>query len=90
MMQRADPVAVIFIFFGITDADKETWAQSECLVTSLCSEKQNVQVESSRIERAHRLGAFDLQKCRPIIVKFLRLKIKIAFFHQPTSLKELA
>ncbi|XP_029830951.3 uncharacterized protein LOC115315791 [Ixodes scapularis] len=75
------------LFFGITDADKETWAQSECLVTSLCSEKLNVQVESSRIERAHRLGAFDPQKCRPIIVKFSSFKDKDSVLSSAHKLK---
>ncbi|XP_042148309.1 uncharacterized protein LOC121837048 [Ixodes scapularis] len=75
------------LFFGITDADKKTWAQSECLVTSLCSEKLNVQVESSRIERAHRLGAFDPQKCRPIIVKFSSFKDKDSVLSSVHKLK---
>ncbi|XP_040073766.1 uncharacterized protein LOC8043825 [Ixodes scapularis] len=64
------------LFFGVTDTDKETWAQSEDLITGLCSRNIGVNIESSKIERAHRLGAFNPQKCRPIIAKFSSFKDK--------------
>ncbi|XP_040075232.3 uncharacterized protein LOC120847503 [Ixodes scapularis] len=75
------------LFFDVTDTDRETWAQSEGLVTGLCSSNLGVNIESSKIERAHRLGAFNPQKCRPIIVKFSSFKDKEGILSSAFKLK---
>ncbi|XP_040078545.1 uncharacterized protein LOC120850181, partial [Ixodes scapularis] len=75
------------LFFGVTNTDRETWAQSEGLVTGLCSRNLGVNIESSKIERAHRLGAFNPQKCRPIIVKFSSFKDKEGILSSAFKLK---
>ncbi|XP_040067473.3 uncharacterized protein LOC120840813 [Ixodes scapularis] len=75
------------LFFGVTDTDRETWAQSEGLVTGLRSSNLGVNIESSKIERAHRLGAFNPQKCRPIIVKFSSFKDKEGILSSAFKLK---
>ncbi|XP_042148675.1 uncharacterized protein LOC121837193 [Ixodes scapularis] len=75
------------LFFGVTDTDRETWAQSEGLVTGLCSSNLGVNIESSKIERAHPLGAFNPQKCRPIIVKFSSFKDKEGILSSAFKLK---
>lgn len=64
------------LFFGLPDASDETWSASEKKIVQLCKETLGVEVEPSQIERAHRLGKFHAEKCRPIIVKFVLFKDK--------------
>lgn len=64
------------IFFGIPDIALESWADSEKKVLDLCSQHLKLSVAPSQIERAHRLGKYQAQKCRPVIVKFAFYKEK--------------
>ncbi|XP_029850826.2 uncharacterized protein LOC115332556, partial [Ixodes scapularis] len=75
------------LFSGVSDTDRETWAQSEGLVTGLCSRNLGINVELSKIEREHRLGAFNPQKCRPKIVKFSSFKDKKGILSSAFKLK---
>lgn len=64
------------LFFGIPDEMSETWSTAENKVINLCSEKLGVNLQSTQIERSHRLGQFQTEKCRPIIVKLTYFKDK--------------
>lgn len=64
------------IFYGITDSPGETWTASEAKVVSLCQEVLGVEINSSCLERAHRLGAFRANRNRPLIGKFSSFKQK--------------
>nr|XP_037282348.1 uncharacterized protein LOC119175530 [Rhipicephalus microplus] len=70
------------IFFGIADNVSEGWAQSEKIITDLISQKLDLNLSNEAIQRAHRLGAYVPNKCRPIIVKFQSSKIKDNVFYQ--------
>ncbi|MCZ6925250.1 MAG: hypothetical protein O7D30_08065 [Rickettsia endosymbiont of Ixodes persulcatus] len=59
----------------MADTDRET-GSSEGLVTSLFSKKVGIKAVSSGIERTHRLGTFNPQKSRSVIVKFSSFKEK--------------
>lgn len=62
------------IFYGLADADGETWAQSEKKVIDHCASHLQLTVETRDIERAHRLGTFCSERKRPVIVKFSHFK----------------
>ncbi|XP_042144097.1 uncharacterized protein LOC121834465 [Ixodes scapularis] len=64
------------IFFGHTDNQRETWDQSEILIIEHCSAVLNVPLQPTDIERAHRIGTFQPNKSRPIIIKFAHFKIR--------------
>ncbi|CAN7943526.1 unnamed protein product [Ixodes pacificus] len=59
------------ILYGIPDSPTETWTQSEHKVRSLLLESFSLQLPEEAISRAHRLGTFVVNKCRPIVVKFI-------------------
>ncbi|XP_072143579.1 uncharacterized protein [Dermacentor andersoni] len=75
------------LFFGIPDANNESWAQSEMHVTSFLSEKLKISIAAADSERAHRLGRFQKNKNRPIIVEFARFKDKTAILQAASKLK---
>lgn len=54
----------------------ESWEQSEVQIITFCRDKLDVSLDTNNIERAHRLGRFQENKNRPIIVKFMRFKDK--------------
>ncbi|XP_077522714.1 uncharacterized protein LOC144133474 [Amblyomma americanum] len=76
------------LFFGITDDLGETWAQSEERVVSFCSDKLDISIENHQIERAHRLGRFEVGKNRPIIVELTHFKDKSGILLAGPKLKD--
>lgn len=65
------------IFYGVPDTNpSETFAQSEEIVTQLCSQHLSINIDTKEIERAHRLGRHTAGRRRPIIVKFAYFKTK--------------
>ncbi|XP_050037935.3 uncharacterized protein [Dermacentor andersoni] len=62
------------IFHGLPDS-KETWQQTEEKLTSVLNAALG-SFPSSSIQRAHRLGTYQANKCRPIIAKFTNYKAK--------------
>lgn len=75
------------LFYGANDSDKETWEQSEKLVTEICTTHLGIPIQPSDIERAHRLGAFNPDRKRPIVVKFANYKIKECALSSTKKLK---
>lgn len=76
------------IFFGVRDAENETWADSENLVLETCAQRLGVRLEGNCIERAHRIGHFNSRKIRPIIVKFTNTKHKETLLGVAHKLKD--
>ncbi|XP_050038876.1 uncharacterized protein [Dermacentor andersoni] len=74
------------IFRGIPDSP-ESWDQSEARVKSalLCVADN---WPDNAIDRAHRIGPFVANKCRPIIVKFSNYKVKQKVLSARKKLKE--
>lgn len=77
------------IFFGVSDTVSETWAQTEARILSIFQTSLNVQITGDSIVRAHRLGNFTQNKCRPIIVKFASFKLRDQILLARTGLKAL-
>ena len=75
------------LFLGIPDANNKSWAQSELRVPSFLSEKLDISIAATDLERAHRLGRFHENKNRPIIVKFAPFKDKTAILQAASKLK---
>ncbi|KAH8025770.1 hypothetical protein HPB51_011448 [Rhipicephalus microplus] len=64
------------IFHGIPDA-KESWIQTEEKIVSLLMQHVDPNITDDVIERAHRLGgSYQENRCRPVIVKFSRFKLR--------------
>lgn len=76
------------LFFEIPDVINETWAESESRIISFCTEKLEVPITSIDIERAHRLGRFQANKNRPIIVTLSRFKDKARILSAGPKLKD--
>ncbi|XP_037560837.1 uncharacterized protein LOC119439949 [Dermacentor silvarum] len=74
------------IFRGIPDSP-ESWEQSEARVKSalLCVADN---LPDNAIVRAHRIGPFVPNKCRPIVVKFSNYKVKQKVLSARKKLKE--
>lgn len=65
------------IFYNIPDPNpKETFAESEEIVTRHCHDHLKFTVDPNHIERAHRLGRHTGGHNRPLIVKFNQFKTK--------------
>nr|XP_054925398.1 uncharacterized protein LOC126528908 [Dermacentor andersoni] len=62
------------IFRGISDA-KESWADTESKLLEALTEVVD-SYSGTLIQRAHRLGIFSHDKCRPVIAKFTESKMK--------------
>ncbi|CAN8028665.1 unnamed protein product, partial [Ixodes persulcatus] len=75
------------IFHGIDDSPSETWAQSEQKVHSLLSNVPDLSISDEGITRAHRLGTFSRNKCRPVIVKFVSSTTKESILFAKAKLK---
>jgi hypothetical protein len=54
----------------------ENWSQTEELVRKVITERMGIDLVSSDIERAHRLGRKSNNRSRPIIIKFSHYKLK--------------
>ncbi|CAN7976977.1 unnamed protein product [Ixodes persulcatus] len=75
------------LFYGLTDAHSETWAQIEEKLLNAASTSLNFFISSKSIERAHGLGVFSDNKCRPVMVKILSLKLKQQILFSSAILK---
>ncbi|XP_077491437.1 uncharacterized protein LOC144102044 [Amblyomma americanum] len=65
------------IFYNIPDPDpSETWADSEKLLIRHCSEFLDITLDPKTIDRTHRLGRHEPDRCRPLIAKFALFKTK--------------
>lgn len=65
--------------FGVEDANKaESVAETVEWVLGICNETLKVNVTDNDIDIAHRMGAFQTNGIRPIIVKFLSRRCKNA------------
>ncbi|KAH8036516.1 hypothetical protein HPB51_000783 [Rhipicephalus microplus] len=65
------------LFYGFDDSHSHTWASAEEKVRKLLSTTFSEQVPADGIARAHRLGSFVENKCRPMIVKFASSKLYV-------------
>lgn len=76
------------VFFGLTDCERETWAESESLIVELCRKELNRcrWTSSVDIERDHRLGKFKVSN-RPIILKLSHFKVKEQILSHGRKLK---
>lgn len=54
---------------------------------SLCSELLGITVDKHKVERAHRIGRFQANKSRPIVVKFNHFKDKQSILASGNKLK---
>lgn len=75
------------IFYGVTDTAAETWSETEQKVREVLSSSFNLQLSEEAISRAHRLGSFVTDKCRPVIVRFTSFKTKDTIFFQKAKLR---
>lgn len=75
------------IFHGITDTAAETWSDTEKKVRAILSSSIKMQLSDDAISRAHRLGSFVTDKCRPVVVRFASFKVKDTIFSQKAKLR---
>lgn len=75
------------VFYGINDCNAETWAISEEKVRTIISNSFGIQLPVDGISRAHRLGTFIANKCRPVIVRFASFKTRDTIFSQKAKLR---
>lgn len=64
------------IFYGISDAADETSSDSETKILDLLNNTLKVNINSSDICRAHRIGRFATGKNRPLITRFETYKTR--------------
>lgn len=64
------------LFFGITDDKSESWSSSESKVIDICNQHLGIAIDPAQIDCAHRLGQYNGEKSRPVIVKFAFFKDK--------------
>lgn len=74
------------IFHGIPDA-KEPWKETESKLNTLLADA-HISLPSNAIERAHRLGTYSPNKCRPVIAKFASFKTKELILSKRKHFKE--
>lgn len=75
------------IFHGIADTAAETWSDTEEKVRAILSSSFQMQLSDDAISRAHRLGSFVTDKCRPVVVRFASFKVKDTIFSQKSKLR---
>ncbi|XP_049267703.1 uncharacterized protein LOC125760039 isoform X2 [Rhipicephalus sanguineus] len=75
------------LFCGIPDTKGESWIQSQAKVIKFCSENLGISIPEDDLERAHRLGRYQQNKSRPIIVKYARFKDKSKILAVASKLK---
>lgn len=74
------------VFYGIPDGKRnETWEESKSHVVQLCNE--NMKINPSTIQRAHRIGYFKDGVKRPVIVNFMSWAEKEDILHSGFKLK---
>lgn len=76
------------IFYGLPDGQTESWTESETKIRELLSSTLEMELPHEAIERAHRLGKFVPNKCRPVIAKFSHFKTKDSIFSSRSQLKD--
>lgn len=76
------------LFHGLPDNPNETWEDSEKKVRELLRSILKLQLSDEAISRAHRLGKFSADKCRPLIVRFSSFKTKKAILSARKELKK--
>ncbi|XP_077486716.1 uncharacterized protein LOC144098020 [Amblyomma americanum] len=76
------------LFYGMPDAQSESWAQSEEKLVKVLSSCLEILSSEILIDRAHRLGGFASEKCRPIIAKFSSFKVKQRILLNCSKLKD--
>lgn len=84
-MQRRDNL----LFYGLPDAQSESWAQTEEKLMNVFSSRLEIAPSEILIERAHRLGGYHPNKCRPVIAKFSSFKLKQQILLSSSKLKEV-
>nr|XP_037276428.1 uncharacterized protein LOC119169479 [Rhipicephalus microplus] len=75
------------VFYGIPDAADETSSESEKKIINLLTNTIQIDVTSSDICRAHRIGRYDSAKARPLITKFETFKKRELVFSKRGLLK---
>ncbi|KAH9378607.1 hypothetical protein HPB48_018319 [Haemaphysalis longicornis] len=75
------------LFFGLEDDPKEDWTAPEKNGVKLCSDKLEIQINSSQFERVNRLGKYQEGEIRFVIAKltFFKDKQSNASCHLHTS-----
>ncbi|XP_040360436.1 uncharacterized protein LOC121048313 [Ixodes scapularis] len=64
------------IFYGLLDSSNENWSQTETLIRNTLCRILDLNLSGEAISRAHRLGSYIPNNCRPIITKFSSSKSK--------------
>ena len=75
---------------GIEESPHETWTESEDNVREMISEKLKMDHQKIEVERTHRTGkpnTFPGDRPRPIVVKFLSFKDKVAVLERAKNLR---
>ncbi|XP_077564631.1 uncharacterized protein LOC144180103 [Haemaphysalis longicornis] len=75
------------IFHGISDTAAETWSDTEEKVRAILSSSFEMLLSDDAISRAHRLGAFVADKCRPVVVRFASFKVRDTIFSKKAKLR---
>jgi hypothetical protein len=74
---------------GIAESPHETWTESEDKVREIISEKLKMDHRKIEVELSHRTGKLTTgqgDRPRPIVVKFLRFKDKVAILQRAKKL----
>jgi hypothetical protein len=72
---------------GIAESPHETWTESEDNMREIISEKLKMDHQRIEVECAHRTGPIPGDRPRPIVVKFLSFKDKVAVLERATNLR---
>lgn len=70
--------------FGVPETRNES---TDVVVQKLCQEKLGVTLNPTAIDRCHRLGRHNSDKCRPIIIKFTRYYDRASVYKSKSKLK---
>lgn len=76
------------IFHGVKgDSRSETWALTGSKIIEILSRSVDPQITPESIDRAHRLGNFSEDRCRPVMVKFASYNLKDKVLSTRSALK---
>jgi hypothetical protein len=75
------------LFFGICEALKVDDENISDIIINLCAVKLNVVISLNEINKCHRLGAFKLNKNRPVLLSLVHNRIKTQIFSNAKNLK---
>lgn len=75
------------IFHGVANSRTVTWAQTQGKILEIICLSVESEIAPKFNERAHRLGTFPQENCRPIIVKFASYRLKDKILNSRVSLK---